>query len=75
MSRAIKLEAQRFSDQEIAHYRDNGFIAIPGLFSGSALTALTGWVDELEKFPEEPGIGCCRGSSISLVFTPGSAGS
>ena len=55
MSRAINRISPRFSEQEVAHYRDNGFVAIPGLFSGSELSALTGWVDELEKFPEEPG--------------------
>ena len=47
--------APLFSEPETAEFQDLGFIAVPGLISGSALDALIGWIDELEKLPEEPG--------------------
>lgn len=43
------------SDQEIAQFRELGFLVVRGLVIGDRLAELLRWVDELEAFPEEPG--------------------
>lgn len=44
-----------FEDEALARFRDDGFVAVPGLFSGARLARLTAWVDELEAQGEKLG--------------------
>ncbi len=47
--------ADHLTDEEIAQFRDLGFVVVRGLVRGDRLAELRRWVDELEAFPEEPG--------------------
>ncbi len=37
-----------FGDDVLGRFRDDGFVAVPGLFRGDRLSQLIAWVDELE---------------------------
>lgn len=47
--------APGFSHDEIARCRGDGYVVVPGLFTGAALAALVAAVDELEAMDETPG--------------------
>lgn len=44
-----------FSDSQLSQFGDDGFLFLPSMFSGRRLRRLIKWVDELERYPEEPG--------------------
>ena len=49
MSAAAPNTASRFSDRDIAQFRDEGFVVARGLVTGARLAELIRWADELEE--------------------------
>lgn len=43
------------SDEDVASFRDTGFLVLRGGFDAQAMAEITGWVDEVEAWPEAPG--------------------
>lgn len=48
-------ERRYFSDDEIAAFRRDGFIAVPGLLDPEATCRVSEWTEELQGRPETPG--------------------
>ncbi len=42
-------------DQQLAAFRRDGFVFVPGFFDDSRTAEITGWIDELTALPEKPG--------------------
>ena len=49
------LERRYFSDDQVAAFRRDGFIAVPGLLGAEAVRRVTEWTKELQGLPETPG--------------------
>ncbi|MEP0990901.1 MAG: phytanoyl-CoA dioxygenase family protein [Tateyamaria sp.] len=43
------------SEEQIRRFRDQGYLYVPGLFSGSEAQGVTGWIEELEAREEKAG--------------------
>ncbi|MGE0736223.1 MAG: phytanoyl-CoA dioxygenase family protein [Alphaproteobacteria bacterium] len=43
------------SAQQIADFRRDGFVVVPGLFSTAEMRGITRWTDEMQSAPETPG--------------------
>jgi 2-aminoethylphosphonate dioxygenase len=44
------------TEAQVAHYRGKAWVAVPGFFSAAETTAISDWVEELERRPERPGV-------------------
>jgi 2-aminoethylphosphonate dioxygenase len=44
-----------FSPEEMAAYRRDGFVVVPGLFDAAEVAAISAWTDAVHAIPEVPG--------------------
>jgi ectoine hydroxylase-related dioxygenase (phytanoyl-CoA dioxygenase family) len=42
-------------DSDVAAFRRNGYVVVPGLFSAAEMVRIRSWVDEVQSWPETPG--------------------
>ncbi|MEE2968829.1 MAG: phytanoyl-CoA dioxygenase family protein, partial [Pseudomonadota bacterium] len=43
------------SEQQIASFRRDGYLNLPGYFDASELKRVMSWVNEIQSWPEKPG--------------------
>ena len=43
------------SEQQAVDFRREGFLNVPGFFDPAEMARITGWIDELQSWPETPG--------------------
>ena len=43
------------TDEQIRFFREQGYVVVPGLFTKAEMGPITGWVEEVEAWPETPG--------------------
>lgn len=48
--------AERLSPAELDAFGRDGYLVLPGFLSGEGVTRLQSWVEEVERWPDEPGV-------------------
>ena len=43
------------NDEQVERFRRDGYLYLPGFFSGDETRAIAAWTDEVAAWPEEPG--------------------
>ena len=49
------LRYPKLTAEQVTHFRNNGFVLIPGAFSSSEASTIQQWAIELSEMPEETG--------------------
>ena len=46
---------QQLSEDQIAHFKRDGFVVVRGMFSPAEMEQIAAWTDDVEQYPEIPG--------------------
>jgi ectoine hydroxylase-related dioxygenase (phytanoyl-CoA dioxygenase family) len=49
------IQSQILTTEQVAQFRRDGYLVVPGLFDAAEMAAISAWTDEVQGWPEEPG--------------------